>query len=150
MDVFNGFRALIVDDCSNLRQILSAILYRFGFQHVRDVDNTEDAFQCLEVEHFDVIITDFLMSGEDGLGLARRIRSEGSSDFNKIPIILLSGFDDHKLVQNAQCTGVDAVVLKPLDSQDLYSQLSSLLVPHHARNTTTEMDQASEHTGLVR
>jgi PleD family two-component response regulator len=67
-------RALIVDDNLELRELLGGYLTRFNIASEAVGDGT-GMRRALAQSHFDVIILDLMLPGEDGLALCRELRS---------------------------------------------------------------------------
>lgn len=104
-------RVLVVDDEGSLRGFLRALLEQLGFE-VMDAADGSAALKLAEEWHPDLVVSDWLMPGTDGLELTRRLRQteEGKATF----ILLLTQLsDDDKLVE-AFAAGVDDFIGKPL------------------------------------
>jgi two-component system response regulator (stage 0 sporulation protein F) len=68
-----GLRILVVDDEFLIRQVVSALLTRRGYE----IAQAEDGIEALELTkqlEFDLVITDMIMPGMDGCELIRRLR----------------------------------------------------------------------------
>ncbi len=104
-------RVLVVDDEASLRGFLRALLEQLGFE-VQDASDGRTALAIAEQWHPDLVVSDWLMPGMDGLELTRTLRQtdEGKATF----ILLLTQLsDDDKLVE-AFTAGVDDFIGKPL------------------------------------
>ncbi len=66
-------RVLLVDDDDSLRRVVEYQLADAGFE-VRAVDSAERALEALREQPFEVVVTDVLMPGMDGIALLDRIR----------------------------------------------------------------------------
>ena len=77
-------RLLVVDDDADIRELLSAYLARYDMA-VETAADGAGLFEKLDHAHFDLIILDIMLPGEDGLSLCRRLR--GTSE---IPVIFLT------------------------------------------------------------
>ena len=97
---------LIVDDEKPTRDGLRAAL-----EDKFDVYVAEDAaaaWQLLEKESFDVLLTDLRMAGEDGLKLIHRAKS-----LNKPPVcILMTAYGSEELAVEAMKQGADDYIAK--------------------------------------
>ena len=71
-----SWRILIVDDETNLAEIIQAGLDTLPNCQTSLATNGQDALRLFEEEAFDLLITDFRMPGMDGLALARHIHAQ--------------------------------------------------------------------------
>lgn len=69
-------RLLVVDDDADIRELLSAYLARYDMT-VETAADGAGLFEKLDHAHFDLIILDIMLPGEDGLSLCRRLRDLG-------------------------------------------------------------------------
>lgn len=67
----DGFRLLVVDDDSDIRDLLADYLRKHGFVVESAADGTEMR-QKLSLGSFDLLVLDIMMPGEDGLSLVSR------------------------------------------------------------------------------
>ena len=65
---------LIVDDDLDTRQVVAAQLENHHAV-TTTAASAEQAFELLQHEHFDVLLADIAMPGEDGYSLIRRVRA---------------------------------------------------------------------------
>src|ERR1700741_3229286 len=97
---------LIVDDEKTTREGLRAALEdRYDVYLAEDV---KSAMELLEKEHFDVLLTDFRLPGEDGMKLIARAKS-----LSKPPIcILMTAYGSEELAVDAMKRGADDYIAK--------------------------------------
>jgi len=114
-------RLIVVDDEPELRKILSDYLARHGFA-VRAVAGAAELDACLAAEEADLLILDVAMPGEDGLSIARRIRSRSS-----VPILMLTAAADIVDRVVGLEVGADDYVTKPFDLRELRARVRALL-----------------------
>ena len=81
-------RLLVVDDDAELRELIDQYLSGQGFE-VETVEDGRAMDERLAAEQFDLIILDLMLPGEDGLSIAKRLKSEAN-----IPIVILSAQGD--------------------------------------------------------
>ncbi len=79
---------LFVDDNKMLCRLTCDILRNEGYRAVAAFDARE-ALDAFEREPFDIVVTDYVMRGMDGLQLARAIHDRDPH----IPIILVTAYD---------------------------------------------------------
>jgi len=114
-------RVLVVDDDASLRELLADYLRQEGF----DVSGVEDGtamFAWLEQHQADLMILDLMLPGEDGLTLARRLRTK-----TEVPIIMLSarGEDIDRIVGLE--VGADDYLAKPFNPRELLARIRAVL-----------------------
>lgn len=82
-------RILVVDDDSRLRDLLTRYLDEQGFE-VKAVGDSQQLDRARSREHFDLIVLDLMLPGEDGLTICRRLRGTGDNT----PIVMLTAKGD--------------------------------------------------------
>ena len=95
-------RVLLVDDNEELRELLGGYLTRFNIAS-EAVGNGAAMRLALAGGHFDAVILDLMLPGEDGLSLCRELRA--TSD---IPILMLT----------ARCEPADRIIGLELGADD--------------------------------
>jgi signal transduction histidine kinase len=122
----NGERVLLVDDEAPLLAATAEVLSRLGYEPVSFSDSRAAlaAFEAAP-ERFDVIVTDEVMPGLTGTGLAGVLRRRRPS----LPIVLLSGYSGPILTQQALAAGVTELLTKPLHSREIAATLARVLHP---------------------
>jgi CheY-like chemotaxis protein len=113
-------RALIADDDSMNREILSRMLVHIGWE-CDAVEDGEKAAAFALAGGYDVVLLDLLMPGVDGFEAARRIRAAGS----RVVLIAVSGADDD---EKALAVGFDRCLQKPFVLAGLREILKDLPV----------------------
>ena len=112
---------LVVDDDQGIRDLLCRYLAQQGFR----VDAVADgpAMDVWLADHKpDLVILDLMLPGEDGLSLARRLRSD-----QKVPIIMISarGEDVDRIVGLE--VGADDYLAKPFNPRELLARVRAVL-----------------------
>ena len=119
---------LLVDDNKMGLAARRVVLEELGHTVVTAA-NGQDALNAVDVQTFDLLITDWKMPKVDGIELIRRLRE----NLFPAPIILLSGFADNTGIREDK-TGADAVVQKSANEvQVLLSTVKRLLTRKPAR-----------------
>jgi two-component system OmpR family response regulator len=114
-------RALIVDDNLELRELLGGYLHRFNIDS-EAVGDGSGMRRALAEAHFDVIILDLMLPGEDGLELCRQLRS--TSD---IPILMLTARCEPTDRIIGLELGADDYMAKPFEPRELVARIQSIL-----------------------
>lgn len=115
--------ALIVDDNPQSLELLSQILSGFRLGKLRACQSAGEARSLIAREKFDLILIDFAMPEEDGLQLARHIRSEPSLPNHTAPILILHGYTPEQMVIQARDAGANMIVRKPVAPAVLLSRI---------------------------
>jgi two-component system phosphate regulon response regulator OmpR len=125
-------RVLVVDDDASLRELLTDYLRQEGFE-VSGVEDGTTMFAWLEEHDADLLILDLMLPGEDGLTLARRLRTK-----TDVPIIMLSarGEDIDRIVGLE--VGADDYLAKPFNPRELLARIRAVLRRHTPTPAETE------------
>ncbi len=115
---------LVVDDSLTMRKVLGRLLEREGYRVVIAKDGM-DALQVLQELSPDIILSDIEMPRMDGFELLRNIR--GDARIADIPVIIISSRTAEKHRNLAQELGVNAFLGKPVQDDELITQISVLL-----------------------
>ena len=116
-------RVLVIDDEKNLADTLVWILERAGFEATAAYDG-ESALQRLDTFQPDVVISDVIMPGINGIEVCTRIQAR----FPKCHILLFSGHTaTNELLGEAREHGLTWELLaKPMDPDELLAKVTTL------------------------
>jgi signal transduction histidine kinase len=120
-----GLRVLVVDDDSDLRDLIGMILIDAG-AFVSTAGSAREALSLFERDSFDVLLSDLGMPEQDGLSLMRSIRALDAARGGSLVAVAISGYGsatDRKLSADA---GFDAHFTKPCESRKLIESLLRL------------------------
>lgn len=101
---------LIVDDEPDIRQMAAIFFKKIGFR-VSCAEDAGEAWQILQQETIDTILTDVMMPGEDGIEFLAKIHSS----WPDIPVILMTGYAQLQMAVNAIKNGAFDFIHKPFD-----------------------------------
>jgi PAS domain S-box-containing protein len=113
-------RVLLVDDNNEVASVTETMLGTMGLQ-VETAHHARAALERLAVaaSRFDLLLTDVVMPGMNGVDLAREVRAR----LPDLPVILMSGYNDA-----VPATGNEFQLLrKPVPYEDLYDVIRSCL-----------------------
>ncbi|MCU1324144.1 MAG: response regulator receiver modulated metal dependent phosphohydrolase [Acidobacteriaceae bacterium] len=115
-----GERVLVVDDEEAVRSVVAALLERSGYLTVV-ASGAEEALQSLQQgPECDLILSDIMMPGTDGLTLLQRICVEHPG----MPVVMISAVQDLHVATNAFRSGAVDYLVKPFTR----SQLDAVVV----------------------
>jgi DNA-binding response OmpR family regulator len=113
-------RILLADDDLTSRFVVQMTLESLGHNCQTVVDGA-DAWVVFQACDPDVVISDSVMPGLSGPQLCRNIRASESG--RRTYFIMVSGLSDPADIDEAMEAGVDAYLIKPLDSDALRAEL---------------------------
>ena len=113
---------LIVEDDPDMALILSALLDP-DYQTVLANDGVE-GLAALDRHHVDLIITDVMMPNMDGAAMVTRIRSQ--SQFDDVPIIILTAVADPEQRVRMLESGATDFLSKPFSPQELLARVRNV------------------------
>ena len=124
-----GRRILVAEDVPINAEIIMKLLQRkeIETEHAANGKEAVDMFCSSPEHHFDAILMDMRMPEMDGLEATRRIRTSGKSDAADIPIIALTANAFDEDVQRSLQAGLNAHLSKPVEPQNLYDTLQTLI-----------------------
>jgi PAS domain S-box-containing protein len=116
-------RVLLVDDDELTRRATRRLLKQLGVEPV-DVASGQAALAHLEAgEPFDLLLSDLLMPGMDGLTLAQAAHQRWPG----LPVVVITGTVDEARRTQLLQAGVTAVLGKPFQFEELRAQLVRVL-----------------------
>jgi DNA-binding NtrC family response regulator len=107
-------RILIVDDEENVVALFKRVLTKKGYA-VQGASMAEEALEKLEMELFDLVVTDLKMPGMSGLDLLRNGKVLAPST----PFVLLTAFGTVQTAVQAMKDGAYDYLIKPVDNEEL-------------------------------
>jgi two-component system chemotaxis response regulator CheY len=118
-------RILVVDDQVSMRGLSRYSLQQIGFKLIDDCANGKQALEKLQVQPFDLIISDWNMDVLDGLSLLKLIRAH--PQYKKLPFIMVTGQGDREQVRQAVEAGVNNYIIKPFTVATLKGKIEAVV-----------------------
>jgi PAS domain S-box-containing protein len=117
-----GYRILVVEDNLEVGRFSTELLRDLGYS-IQWVNSAEEALSVLEKDEFafDLVFSDVVMPGTNGLDLARTIRIR----FPGLPVVLTSGYSD---VLAAESHGGFTLIQKPYSVEVLSRTVRRVLL----------------------
>jgi len=118
-------RILVIDDDPQIRSMLKQFLELQGYE-VEDADDGAAGLQCFREHPADVVITDVIMPGKEGIETIRDLRKE----FPGVRIIAISGggqLGPDTYLQMAKAFGAKRVFIKPFDMSEFLEGVKEVL-----------------------
>jgi CheY-like chemotaxis protein len=118
-------RILICDDDAGTRLLLRRTLMRESQAEVTEAADGLRALELLEEAKFDLLILDLMMPGLDGAGVLKILREQ--MQLANLPVVILSGQRESKVVQSVVQLGVTGFLLKPLHLEATSTRLKAIV-----------------------
>ncbi|HED11801.1 MAG TPA: sigma-54-dependent Fis family transcriptional regulator [Caldithrix abyssi] len=121
-------RILVVEDEHDTLELMAEVFLNKGYR-VDKASNGIEALRSVKVNEPDIILTDILMPGMDGMELLRNL----AKDYPHIPVIMITAYGTIDNAVEAMKLGAKDYITKPLRFEELTSkveritQLSSLI-----------------------
>ena len=115
-------RILIAEDDWELRQLFSHVLTKNGYA-VKGVSNGQEALDAVDMEYFDLIISDIMMPVMDGYELVRALRGTGSTT----PVLMITAKEAFDDMRQGFLSGTDDYMVKPVNVNEMVLRVGALL-----------------------
>jgi len=127
-----GGSVLVVDDQKNMRTTTGIILREAGYR-VGEADSGKAALAMLNVEPFDVVLTDLRMDGLDGLAVLRGVLELSPST----QVIVMTAYGTIESAVEAIRRGAFDYVAKPFKEQELLMRIEKAIERRRLVNEVT-------------
>ncbi len=124
-------RIIVVDDDKEVREIVSFVLGRNGFEVVTAC-NGQQLHQLLAQKLPDLIILDVMMPGEDGYRICHHLRSESLTQH--IPIMIMTAHAEDIYQRISVDLGAAQHITKPFHPLELAEKVKALLEVKRKQN----------------
>ena len=115
--------ALVVDDVSDVTEMLSVLLSHAGYSVVT-ASSAQQALSAANKCQFDVIISDIGMPGMNGYQLARELRQ--LPGYEDVPLVAVTGYSMFDDRERSKSAGFTAHMTKPIDPHALLELIEQL------------------------
>ena len=122
-----GVHILLADDEPMIREIIAMTLIRRGW-HTETVETGRGAVDKWAKGDFQIVLMDLQMPGLDGLEATRRIRQLEKERGKHTCIIGLTAHARSEVRELCRQAGMDQVLIKPIQSNDLFALIESCLL----------------------
>ncbi len=116
----NTYRVLIVDDQDVILKAIAAAFKQTDYK-VTTVNNPLEAYQMIEDENYDIVVSDIMMPQMNGLELLRKIKDHNGM----IPVIIITGFLTINNVLNAFRYGAFELFFKPVKPDEIVTAVDA-------------------------
>ena len=117
------FKILVVEDDRDLNHAVCNFLGQNGYEAIGCLSANEAYDAMYGGTLFDMIVSDIMMPGVDGVEFAQTIRELNQ----EIPILFMTARDDFSAKQRGFKAGIDDYMVKPIDLDELLLHIGALL-----------------------
>jgi two-component system phosphate regulon response regulator PhoB len=134
-------RVLVVEDESAIAELIGINLRHAGYE-VTLAATADQAQREVDAQLPDLVILDWMLPGQSGVGLAKRWRGEGRT--RELPIIMLTARAEEADKITGLDAGADDYLTKPFSTAELLARIRAVL----RRKAPEALDAAVEIAGL--
>jgi two-component system, chemotaxis family, chemotaxis protein CheY len=116
-------KALIVDDSSSMRLILSKILKEMGFDEIYQAADGVEAVTASIEPDLKLVLMDWNMPNKSGIEALQEIRAAG----HKVPIIMVTTEAEKSRVLEAIKAGANNYIIKPFSTEIVNEKIRAVL-----------------------
>lgn len=117
-------KILIVDDFSTMRRIVRNILRQLGYNNVVEADDGTTAWEILNREKIDFIVSDWNMPKMTGIELLRKVRS--SETLADLPFLMVTAEAQQENIIEAVQAKVSNYIVKPFTADTLQQKIDKI------------------------
>ena len=143
MKNISDIKILIVDDDKDLCDLLKTRFEIFNFK-AKACYSGQEAWELLQENNFDIVVSDIGMKDGGGLELVERIFKTNKFTTN---VFIITGFCDEAVVSLFDL-GVHGVFEKPVDASQLFSAVRKSILPNSMRWAATANVEPKQHLTL--
>jgi CheY-like chemotaxis protein len=118
-----GRRALVVDDVSDVTEMLSMLMTHAGYD-VSTASSAQDAIAIARDRHFDMVISDIGMPEMNGYQLAEALRA--LPGYENVPMVAVTGYSMFDDRNRSLTAGFNEHVTKPIDPRAFLELIEQL------------------------
>jgi len=117
-------RVLVVDDFSTMRRIIKNILRQLGFNNVVEADDGTTAWDILNKDKIEFIISDWNMPQMTGIELLRKVRA--SEEFADLPFLMVTAEAQQENIIEAVQAKVSNYIVKPFTADVMKQKIDKI------------------------
>lgn len=119
-----NMRVLVVDDFSTMRRIIKNILRQLGFNNIVEADDGTTAWDILNKDKIDFIVSDWNMPQMTGIDLLRKVRA--SDEFSDLPFLMVTAEAQQENIIEAAQAKVSNYIVKPFTAETLKQKIDKI------------------------
>lgn len=119
-----NMRILVVDDFSTMRRIIKNILRQLGYNNIVEADDGTTAWEILNKDRIDFVVSDWNMPQMTGIELLRKVRS--SEEFANMPFLMVTAEAQQENIIEAVQAKVSNYIVKPFTAETMGQKIDKI------------------------
>ncbi len=124
MAINYDMKILIVDDFATMRRIVKNILTQLGFKNFIEADDGSVAWEILQKEQVDFIVSDWNMPKMPGIELLKKVRAD--EKLKDIPFLMVTAEAQKENIIEAVKAKVSNYIVKPFTPETLGEKIEKI------------------------
>ncbi|MCD8354590.1 MAG: response regulator transcription factor [Clostridiales bacterium] len=124
-----ALKVLIVEDDSNIAQLLQLYLEKEGFE-TQVADDGSKGLNLFHESNPDLVLLDIMLPGLDGWTVCKKIR-----ETSKVPIIMMTAKGETVDKVNGLEMGADDYIVKPFEMKEVLARIHAVLRRYGSKET---------------
>jgi len=124
MAIDYNLKVLIVDDFATMRRIVKNILTQLGFKNFIEADDGSTAWDILQKEQVDFIVSDWNMPKMTGIELLKKVRAD--ERFQNLPFLMVTAEAQKENIVEAVKARVSNYIVKPFTPETLSEKIQKI------------------------
>jgi len=116
-----AIKILVVEDDVNVSKLVINFLIKSGFK-AKSANNAEETEELLKKEEINLVLTDIVLPGKDGIKLAKVIKKKYDLD-----VIVMTGYSSEYSYEDAIKNGASDLVFKPVKLNELLLRINRVI-----------------------
>jgi len=119
---------MVVEDLEGMRKLVCSILDMLGYINVVAANDGSEAWEYMQSNNIDLLLTDMRMPKMDGSELVKKMRQQ--PHLKLVPVLMFSATEETEQVRGAIAAGVGGFLKKPFSPPQLRAKLDETLDRH--------------------
>lgn len=124
MAVDYNMKVMIVDDFATMRRIVKNILIQLGFKNFLEADDGSTAWDILQKEEVNMIVSDWNMPKMTGIELLKKVRADDR--FANLPFLMVTAEAQKENIIEAVKARVSNYIVKPFTPETLGEKIEKI------------------------
>ena len=138
-----AYSILVVDDDEPIRDSVEEYLTILNY-NVKSAENADKALETLKTFYADIVITDIMMQGINGLELTKTIKEKYDSD-----VMVMTGYSAEYSYEEAVNAGASDFIFKPFRFEELDLRITRVLKEAEAKKERTKLLKKLEKLAIT-